>query len=94
MSKLYRAQRKAACQNWGEKSENTCDFCMYKEVCCRKRNMEGLRKGYKPSISAVFLLDIWTLVFKTSSERDYIISLENLFQHLFQTIRNVMKSLI
>lgn len=55
--------------------------------------MKRLRKGFKAWISAAFLLDIWTLVFKTSSNWDYIIFWENQFQHIFQAIRNFIISL-
>lgn len=34
------------------------------------------------------------LVLKTSSDTDYVTSSDDLFQHLFQTIRNLMISLI
>jgi len=60
---------------------------------------EGLQNhlampGRTTCTSAVFLLDIYPLVLKTSGGRDYLTSSHNLFQHLFQTIRNLMVSLI
>lgn len=51
-------QKKAACQNWGEKRENTCDFCTYKGVLQEKKygkTEEGLQTLYICCISLVYM---------------------------------------
>lgn len=97
-AKFMKHKEKLHIKTEERESQNTHYFCVYKEVCIgwRMRCVEALNKGCKiialsqgrPLAPLPHFSDIYVLALKMCSDREYITFSDDLFQCLFQTIRN------